>query len=45
MARSCDKEVDFCVSSDALELNIVNVEFERHLVVDGAIGAKGFDAV
>ena len=42
---SCDKEVYFCVLANALGLNIVNVELERHFFVDGAVGAQGFEAV
>ncbi len=45
VACACNVEVDFGVFADALELNIVNIEFERNVVVYGAVGAEGVEAV
>ncbi len=45
MARAGDEEVDCVRFTDALKLDVINVEFERHLFVDGAIGLERFKAV
>ena len=45
MACSCNEEMDFGVVANALEFDIVNIELEWNVAVDGTIGAEGVKAV